>query len=559
MLQRKDGKVLLLFIGFLFIYLLPGIYGHTPWKQDENYTFGVIQTMYETGNWLVPVNAGEPFMEKPPLYYWTATLMVHLFSGVLPIHDAARTATLLFSVINFSFFILLARRVFRSESLTDYRIWLAFTVYVSAPGILRHSHDMFSDTALTAGATVALYGIVGLIRQEKIAASAVWLCVGTVVTLLSKGVFIPGVLWITLFLSSLFFAQCRTKFFWNPVILAGIISLVFILPWPVLLYIKHPDLFMVWFWENNIGRFLGFSVEKLGAKANLMRVPEAIVLFALPSGILATLYFLRHPLKRLKSQDEFAITLFPLLGIIVLQMSASSRALYLMPFVGPLAILGSQLLPLIKEKVLRYFSYFAAALWSALLVVVWGVYLLKVSGDKRGWLDPLERWLPTNYELHFSWPLCLFALAITALWFSRARLSVALNPALRAALSWGLGAVSVWSVAFTLMVGWFDYSKGYEGVFTDLKSHLAGQYQANDCMASYRIGESEAPMLYYFAGILHRPQKTFSKPESCRWLIVLGDKLQPAPAGMEFFWEDNRPGEKRNNLMVYRDVSGNNG
>ncbi|WPU22723.1 hypothetical protein RI049_22290 [Cedecea neteri] len=558
MLQRKDGKILLFFIGFLIVYLLPGIYGHTPWKQDENYTFGVIQTMYETGNWLVPVNAGEPFMEKPPLYYWTATLMAHLFSGVMPLHDAARTATLLFSVINFSFFILLARRVFRSENLADYRIWLAFAVYVSAPGILRHSHDMFSDTALTAGATVALYGIVGLIRQEKVAASAVWLCLGTAGTLLSKGVFIPGVLWITLFLSPLFFAQCRSKVFWYPVICAGAVSCIFILPWPVLLYSKHPDLFMVWFWENNIGRFLGFSVAKLGAKASLMRVPEAVVLFALPSGILATFYFLRHPLKRLKSQDEYAITIFPLLGVIILQMSATSRALYLMPFVAPMAILGSQLLPVIKEKALHYFSCFAVALWSVLLAVVWGIYLLKVSGDKKGWLTPFEHWLPTSYELHLSWPLFVFALAVTALWICRGRLCLALNPALRAAFSWGLGVTVVWSVAFTLMVGWFDYSKGYKGVFKDLKSHLAGQYLANDCMASYRLGESEAPMLYYFAGILHQPQKTFSKPERCRWLIVLGDKLQPAPKGMGFFWEDNRPGEKRNNLVVYRDLQGNN-
>ncbi|WP_336983356.1 MULTISPECIES: ArnT family glycosyltransferase [unclassified Cedecea] len=558
MLLHRDGKILLLFISFLIIYLLPGIYGHTPWKQDENYTFGVIQTMYETGNWLVPVNAGEPFMEKPPLYYWTATLMAHLFSGMMPLHDAARSATLLFSIINFSFFILLARRVFRSESLVDYRIWLAFAVYISAPGILRHSHDMFSDTALTAGATVALYGIVGLIRQEKVAASAVWLGLGTIATMLSKGVFIPGVLWITLFLSAFFFTQCRTKAFWYPVILSGLLALIFILPWPVLLYSKHPDLFMAWFWENNIGRFLGFSVAKLGAKANLMRVPEAVALFALPAGMLATVYFLRHPLQRLRNPDEFVITLFPLLGIIILQMSATSRALYLMPFVAPMAILGSQLLPAIKEKALRYFSCFAVALWSASLAGVWGIYLLKVGGDQKGWLAPLERWLPASYELHLSWPPFVFALVVTALWICRGRLSAALNPVLRAAFSWGLGVTVVWSVAFTLMVGWFDYSKGYAGVFKDLKSHLAGQYLADDCMASYRLGESEAPMLYYFAGILHQPQTTFRQPERCRWLIVLGDKLQPAPKGMVFFWEDNRPGEKRNNLMVYRDVSKNN-
>src|SRR5438309_5020008 len=49
-------------------YLLPGVVGHDPWKQDEAYTFGIVLHMLESGDWVVPTLAGQPFMEKPPLF-----------------------------------------------------------------------------------------------------------------------------------------------------------------------------------------------------------------------------------------------------------------------------------------------------------------------------------------------------------------------------------------------------------------------------------------------------------------------------------------------------------
>jgi hypothetical protein len=46
--------------------------------------------MLQSGDWLVPTLAGEPFMDKPPLFYWTAALFAKLFSPLLPLHDGAR-------------------------------------------------------------------------------------------------------------------------------------------------------------------------------------------------------------------------------------------------------------------------------------------------------------------------------------------------------------------------------------------------------------------------------------------------------------------------------------
>jgi len=64
---RRDAA----FCALVVAWLLPGLVGHDPWKPDEAYTFGLIFHIRETGDWLVPTLAGEPFVEKPPLYFWT--------------------------------------------------------------------------------------------------------------------------------------------------------------------------------------------------------------------------------------------------------------------------------------------------------------------------------------------------------------------------------------------------------------------------------------------------------------------------------------------------------
>ncbi|PHM48623.1 dolichyl-phosphate-mannose-protein mannosyltransferase family protein [Xenorhabdus miraniensis] len=554
-LTQTDIKALLLFLAFTLLYLLPGIYGHTPWKQDENYSFGIIQTMYETGNWLVPKNAGQPFMEKPPLYYWTATSFIHLLSSWLPMYDAARTATLFFSIINFSFFILLSRRVFDARHFTDSRIWIAFALYVSAPGLVRHSHDMFTDTSLIAGTTIGLYGLLGLIKQEKTSYSCLWLIIGTVMTLLSKGVFIPGLLWICLLLAPVFLKQCRTKQYGLNTFLSGVIALVFILPWPVMLLIEHPDLFKVWFWDNNIGRFLGFSVEDLGARGNLTMIPEAVLLFALPSGVLAFIFILMNPIKSLSDEHYFLCSAFVVLGVVLLQISASGRALYLLPFIAPMAILATETFIKIPQIIYKYLTLFSSILWSVLIIFLWVCYFLALSTDYKHWLTPLGRWLPMSYQIHFSGFIFTIAVLITAIWVAKNWL-ISKSPALHAAQNWVLGIATVWGLVFTLFVGWIDYTKGYQGTFLDLKEKLAGVYRYNDCMASYNIGESEAPMLYYYAHILHQQQKTFDAPKKCDWLLVLflSEEIDPAPKGMVLFWQGHRPGQDRENLVVYKKV-----
>ena len=63
----------LLFIVVLCtLWIFPGLIGRDPWKPDEAYSFGLVYHILQTGDWVVPTLAGEPFMEKPPIFFLTA-------------------------------------------------------------------------------------------------------------------------------------------------------------------------------------------------------------------------------------------------------------------------------------------------------------------------------------------------------------------------------------------------------------------------------------------------------------------------------------------------------
>ncbi len=69
-----DRVPLALVILLALAYLLPGLVGHDPWKQDETYIFGIVHHAVQTGEWVIPMMAGEPFMENRHFSTWSLPL-----------------------------------------------------------------------------------------------------------------------------------------------------------------------------------------------------------------------------------------------------------------------------------------------------------------------------------------------------------------------------------------------------------------------------------------------------------------------------------------------------
>ena len=143
---RTDSLLLAGFCAFLFLYGL-GQFGLIG--ADEPRYAQVAREMLERRDGITPVLGGQPWLEKPPLYYWQA-MMAYAVFGVsdwaarLP---SALDATLL--VLAVYFFL----RRFRPGSELDGAL-----ITASSAGIVGYARAASMDMALAAAFTIGMLG-----------------------------------------------------------------------------------------------------------------------------------------------------------------------------------------------------------------------------------------------------------------------------------------------------------------------------------------------------------------------------------------------------------------
>ncbi len=171
-------------------WILPGLIGHDPWKPDEAHTFGVVYEMLRGGSWVVPMLAGEPFLDKPPLFYLTAAASAKLFSFVLPLHDAARLATGFWMAATFAFIALAGRELYglRYGAVSALLLLGCF-------GFVVRAHMLITDVALLAGFAMAYYGLAAALKRPLL--GGFWTGTGIGVGFLANGLLAPIVLGAT--------------------------------------------------------------------------------------------------------------------------------------------------------------------------------------------------------------------------------------------------------------------------------------------------------------------------------------------------------------------------
>ena len=161
-------------------WILPGLLGHDPWKPDEAYTFGLVYSLLQGADWVVPLLAHEPFIEKPPLYYLSAAAIASIFSPPLALHDAARLTTGLYMALTFLFIAGAARELYGRN-----RGGLAVLMLMGCMGILIRSHQLITDIPLLTGFAAAFYGFALALRRP--ARGGFWLGSGVGIGFMSKG------------------------------------------------------------------------------------------------------------------------------------------------------------------------------------------------------------------------------------------------------------------------------------------------------------------------------------------------------------------------------------
>lgn len=207
--KLKEPEITPVKASFLFLlcaaWLLTGLVGHDPWKPDEAYSFGLIYHIIQTKDWIVTALAGEPYLDKPPLYYWTAALFAKAFSPLLPLHDGARLATGFYTAVTLLFAGLTGRELFGNN-----RGWPTAVILIGCLGMLVRAHEILTDNALLSGCAMMLYGYALSLRRTRLAGVVIGLGVG--IGFMSKG-FIAPILFLLISGALLLFRNWRTREF----------------------------------------------------------------------------------------------------------------------------------------------------------------------------------------------------------------------------------------------------------------------------------------------------------------------------------------------------------
>lgn len=527
----------------LGVFALVGTLGHDPWKQDDAYVFGVVFHMLRTGDWVVPTLGGVPFMEKPPLYYIVAAGCARLFSPLLPLHDGARLASPLLGLIAAGFTAAAGRALFAPGIGGNIVLFI-----LGAFGFLVHSHTMITDMALLAGFGIAIYGLARSVRQPRFGGAMLGSGIG--VGFLSKGLVEPGMMGLALVLLPVAFREWRSRRYLATLAWAALFALPWLLVWPLALYERSHELFLEWFWDNNIGRYFGFS--NLGATSEPWYFSETLPWFTLPAGPVALLAIARAVKVRgwrISTGLQIAISLLAGM-LLVLATSSSARDVYALPVLLPLAMVAGSSVHAFPPRAARAMVVVTAAIALAVALFAWGVWIHDFVTYDPPQIAFLTRFLPGDF--HFATGGAGPAMAVAACvlwgvvtWMSRNRGDW---PA-----QWAANVAFGWIVGMGLLLPWIDEAKSFRGPFDDLADHL----EPANCVAGLEIGEGQRGMLEYVADLKTRAVEEAGVTE-CSLLLVQTSHSgqQPSlPAGeWRHVWHGARNGERTERFALFRRV-----
>ena len=527
-------------------WVLFGLLGHDPWKPDEAHYFGVVLDFLRSGDWVVPTLAGEPFVEKPPLFYMVAGAFATLGRGAFALHDAARLATGFFVGIALLFLGLTGRELYGRSYGTA-----AVLVMIGCIGTIARLHQLITDVALFAGVSIGMYGL-ALSRRSSIG-GGVALGVGSACAFLSKGLLGPG--WLALTALSLpVFRTWRTRSYAIALAVAIIIAAVPATIWMAALYFRSPALFFEWFVNNNLGRFLGFS--RLGPRNPPGFYAETLLWYALPALPLAAYAMWEAWRKQDAARAalpglQLAATLAAEMAL-VLGLASDSREVYLMPMTLPLALLagwGVARIPPIGTRVLSILARWGLG---ALALLLWLGWLTLVTGIPSDLQTVLLNHQP-QFVPHVRWvrlTLAVMGTAVAAVTMVRRAREAGF-----ALTQWAVGATLCWALIATLWTPYLNAGKSYHTMIRSIVRALP----ASGCLASLRLGEPQRALFAYYAGITTVRLESHQGVD-CPALLVQGFRdMEALPLSEEWtlVWEGARPGDDRELYRLYRrDVRG---
>jgi 4-amino-4-deoxy-L-arabinose transferase-like glycosyltransferase len=531
------------------LYLLTGLIGHDPWKNDDATHFGIAWELLQSGGSGLPQLNGQPWLDTPPLYYWIAAATGKLFGYLLPLHDAIRLTSGLCGAL---YLVLLGcaarwlaacrpRTPLEPPENTRLHGHAAILIALGCLGLLVPIHDTQPLIALLAAQATAYAGL-ARIPQRPLAGSLI-AAGGLGLGLLAGGILaalhlLP--LWLLLPCNT----HWRTRAGLSALFGALFLGLLPAALWLTWLYTQHPIVWQDWL-ARNLAMLPLSGTHTHGLHA-LPIIGQLLSWFAWPALPLAlwALWLNRHRL------NDAAIAL-PAFGVLTsltpLLLFAEARPLDALPLLPPLVLLAASSAHLLRRGAGNALDWFGMMTFSLIAGLIWLADIALTTGLPTRLAQNIAKLQP-GFPGEFLLLPHVIAALMTLAWFWLIFASP--RSPTRAISHWAAGLMMIWTLTITLILPWIDYGKSYRSVATALHTALPSR---TACIAGRNLGYAQQVSFKYFAGIVTLPQSS-PQTHDCPLLLeqVSGRKAPRPLAGWNLIWEGHRPGDRNERIRLYQ-------
>lgn len=535
-----------LFLIVCLAWLLPGLVGHDPWKSEEAITFSLAHHILTTGDWVVPIAAGEPYVATPPLYAMVAALSAKLFGALLPAHDGARLATGLFVGLTIYWLALTANRLFGPRFGR-----LSALLFMGSLGLLLRAHEMSPDAAVLATTTLGLYALTRLGEHPRLGAILFGTALGS--SFMAGGVAPALILLLALMCVCALAPGCRpghgaangTNSAWPSMLIGVLAAAPWLIAWPSALWQTAPEVAHQ-FWQGQWRSLVGI----FGPNSDPLYFVRTLAWYAWPSVpiVLARLWYERGRMLR-NTELRMPLIAFAvfLVGLTITNDTRDAAALTLLP---PLALIAAASVDSLRRGMASALDWFGMMTFGLFTTLIW---LAWIAGQ-LGWPAKLARELnrvAAGVDVPFSLAKTLFAALLTLLWI--AIIAHARRSNRRAIVNWTAGITAFWMLLMTLWLPVIDEARSYRATMLSMRSALASQHS---CVSAVGFALSQRALFEYLIGLRVKPVDS-AQEASCNHLLTVGPRSRPPKLGAAWqeVWRGARPSDRKVLLRLYRHTS----
>jgi 4-amino-4-deoxy-L-arabinose transferase-like glycosyltransferase len=324
---KEEVKEIFLIVFFSFLLLFSFLSSYSLFNPDEPRDAEIAREMCSSKNFIVPTFNNQPFLEKPPFFYWSiciSSFIFHRFNEM-----TVRLPTAFFGALGLVVVFFFGKFIYDRKT-----AFLASLLLLSFFEYWHLSRRVILDIPFSFIITISLfYFYLFTIKEKKIFLYLFYLFIS--LSILTKGflgLIIPGgTIFFYLLLTKNFKLLTKIK-----IHLGFLIVFIFVFPWIYLLYKQGGENFLkIFFIDNHLKRF--FSSYG-GHSQPFYYYFYTVILDFLPFSLFLPQVILFYR-KNIKDKNSFFLLVWFLSGLLILSLSTTKRETYLLPLYAPFSLL----------------------------------------------------------------------------------------------------------------------------------------------------------------------------------------------------------------------------